>query len=252
MKLGSSGFLVGSTGWDGRSREPRAAPWATILWSCRDGPWGLRMRRDARMLAAPLGRPVGLGEAWEVSRTWSGEVEGGRGEPRAGVARRRGHAVPCPECGVPCGVHDARERTWRHLDIWQSGTYVHCAVPRTDCPEHGAGTVPVPWEVRPNSHLAALLGAQVLAARVRGSTVKAVAEAPVGDDRGPRDMLGRAVAQARGSADYSGVRRVGTGETSRPGGHTHIPAMPGPDGRRCARRGGRQRLGTAPRTRDRT
>ena len=33
------------------------------------------MRRDARMLAAPLGRPVGLGEAWEVSGTWSGEVE---------------------------------------------------------------------------------------------------------------------------------------------------------------------------------
>ena len=34
------------------------------------------MRRDATMLAAPLGRPVGPGEAWEVSRTWSGEVEG--------------------------------------------------------------------------------------------------------------------------------------------------------------------------------
>ena len=32
------------------------------------------MRRDARMLAAPLGRPVGLGEAWEVLGTWSGEV----------------------------------------------------------------------------------------------------------------------------------------------------------------------------------
>ena len=158
------------------------------------------MRQDARMLAALLGRPVGLGEAWEVSGTWFEEVEGGPDELHVRVARRRGHAVPCPECGVPCGVHDARERTWRHLDIWQSGTYVHCAVPRTDCPEHGAGTVP--WEVRPNSHLTALFEAQVLAACMRGSTVKAVAEAPVGDDRRPRDMLGRAVAQARGSATW--------------------------------------------------
>ena len=210
------------------------------------------MRRDARMLAALLGRSMGLGEAWEVSGTWSGEVEGGPDELRAGVVRRRGHAVPCPECGVPCGARDARGRTWRHLDIWQFRTYARCAVPRTDCPEHGAGTVPVPWEVRPNSHLAALLGAQVLAARVRGSTVKAVAEAPVGDDRGPRDMLGRAVAQARGSADHPGAGRVGTGETSRPGGHTHTPTMPGPGGRRCARRGGRQRQGTAPRMCGRT
>ena len=210
------------------------------------------MRQDARMLAALFERSMGLGEAWEVSRTWSGEVEGGRGELHAGVARRRGHAIPCPECGVPCGVHDTRERIWRHLGIWQSGTYVHCAVPRTDRPGHGVRTVPVPWEVRPNSHLAALLGDRVLAARARGRAAEAVAEAPVGDDHGPRDMLGRAVAQARGSADHSDAGRVGTGETSRAKGHTYISTMPGPDGRRCARRGGRQRQGTAPRTRDRT
>ena len=202
------------------------------------------MRQDARMLAALFGRSMGLGEAWEVSGTWFEEVEGGPDELHAGVARRRGHAVPCPECGVPCGVHDARERTWRHLDIWQSGTYVHCAVPRTDCPEHGVRTVPVPWEVRPNSHFTALFEAQVLAACMRGSTVKAVAEALGEDDRRLWDMLGRAVAQARGSADYSGVRRVGTGETSRSRGHTYISTMLDLDGRRCARRGRRKRLGS--------
>ncbi len=191
------------------------------------------MRRDARMLAALFERSMGLGEAWEVLGTWSGEVGGGPDEPRAGVARRRGHAVPCPECGVPCGVHDARERTWRHLDIWQSGTYVHCAVPRTDCPEHGVRTVLMPWEVRPNSHFTALFEAQVLAARVRGRAAGAADGAPVGDDRRPRDMLGRAVAQARGSADYSGVRRVGIDETSRSRGHTYISTMLDLDGRRC-------------------
>ena len=191
------------------------------------------MRQDARMLAALFGRSMGLDDAWEVSGTWFEEVEGGPDELHAGVARRRGHAIPCPECGVPCGVHDARERTWRHLDIWQSGTYVHCAVPRTDCPEHGVRTVPVPWEVRPNSHFTALFEAQVLAACMRGSTVKAVAEALGEDDRRLWDMLGRAVAQARGSADYSGVRRVGIDETSRSRGHTYISTMLDLDGRRC-------------------
>ena len=191
------------------------------------------MRRDARMLAALFERSMGLGEAWEVSETWFEEVEGGPDELHVRVARRRGHAVPCPECGVPCGVHDARERTWRHLDIWQSGTYVHCAVPRTDCPEHGVRTVLMPWEVRPNSHFTALFEAQVLAARVRGRAAGAADGAPVGDDRRPRDMLGRAVAQARGSADYSGVRRVGIDETSRSRGHTYISTMLDLDGRRC-------------------
>ena len=167
------------------------------------------MRRDARMPAAPLGRPVGPGAAWEVSETWSGEVGGGPGELHVRVARRRSHAVPCPGCGVPCGARDARERTWCHPGVWQSGTHARRAVPRTDCPGHGAGTVPAPWEVRPSPRLAALLGDRALAARVRGSTVKAVAEAPVGDDRRPRDMLGRAVAQARGPADHPGAGRAG-------------------------------------------
>ena len=191
------------------------------------------MRRDARMLAALFERSMGLDDAWEVSGTWSGEVEGGPDELHVRVARRRGHAIPCPECGVPCGARDARGRTWRHLDIWQFRTYVHCAVPRTDCPEHGAGTVPVPWEVRPNSHFTALLGDRVLAARVRGRAAEAVAEALGEDDRRLWDMLGRAVAQARGSADYSDVRRVGIDETSRAKGHTYISTMLDLDGRRC-------------------
>ncbi len=204
------------------------------------------------MLAAPLGRPVGLGEAWEVLGTWSGEVGGGPDEPRAGVAGRRGHAVPCPGCGVPCGARDARERTWRHPGVWQSGTCARRAVPRTDRPGHGAGTVPVPWEVRPNSRLAALLGDRALAARARGSTAEAADGALGEDDRRLWDMLGRAVAQARGSATTRAPGARGTGETSRSRGHTYIPAMLGPGGGRCARRGRRRRPGTAPRTCDRT
>ena len=205
------------------------------------------------MLAALLGRSMGLGEAWEVSRTWSGEVGGGPDEPRAGVAGRRGHAVLRPKCGVPCGARDARERTWRHPGVWQSGTHARRSVPRTDRPEHGAGTVPVPCEVRPNSHLAALLGDRVLAARVRGRAAGAADGALVGDDRGPRDMLGRAVAQARGSADHPGAGRAGHRRDQPPGGTPTHPPCPAPaaGGAHGAADGG-DRQDTAPRTCDRT
>jgi transposase len=191
------------------------------------------MVQDAGMLAALFERSMGLDDAWEVTGTWFEEVEGGSDELHVRVARRRGRAVPCPECGRRCGVHDTRERTWRHLDIWQFRTYVHCAVPRTDCPEHGVRTVLMPWEVRPNSHFTALFEAQVLAACMRGSTVKAVAESLGEDDRRLWDMLRRAVGQAREAADYSGVRRVGVDETSRAKGHTYISTMLDLDGRRC-------------------
>lgn len=49
------GVLVGRTGRDGRLRGPRVASWVTALRPCRDGPWGLRMRRDARAFAALRG-----------------------------------------------------------------------------------------------------------------------------------------------------------------------------------------------------
>lgn len=179
------------------------------------------MARDVSMLAALFERSMGLDDTWEVTETWFEKVEGGADELHVRVSRVRGKAVPCPECGRRCGVHDTRERTWRRLDIWQFVTYVHCAVPRTDCPEHGVRTVLMPWEVRPNSHFTALFEAQVLAACMRGSTVKAVAESLGESDRRLWDMLNRAVAQARASADYSSVRRMGIDETSRAKGHTY-------------------------------
>ena len=37
------------------------------------------------------------------------------------------------------------ERSWRHLDTMQFETIVKGRVPRSDCPVHGAKTIPVPW-----------------------------------------------------------------------------------------------------------
>ena len=52
------------------------------------------------MPAGLFERSTGLGDAWEAADVWL-EPHGGADELRAGVARRRGAAVPRPVCGAP-------------------------------------------------------------------------------------------------------------------------------------------------------
>lgn len=51
----------------------------------------------------------------------------------------------CPVCAQSAPKHDHRERTWRHLDIFQYAFYVTARVPRVRCQEHGLQQLPVPW-----------------------------------------------------------------------------------------------------------
>ena len=77
---------------------------------------GADMDAQAGMPAGLFERSVGPGDAWEVADAWL-EPHGGADEPHAGVARRRGAAVPRPVCGAPRGARDSRERAWRHTCI---------------------------------------------------------------------------------------------------------------------------------------
>ena len=156
------------------------------------------MDAQAGMLAMLFERSMGLGPEWEVSDVWFEQKEKGPDELHIRVAHVKGQAVECPECGRRCGIYDARERTWRHLDIWQYETIVHCAVPRADCPEHGVHTVQMPWEVRPNSHFTALFEAQVLAMAISGLTATQIASQMRMSDGTVWRMLGRAVAVTEG------------------------------------------------------
>ena len=157
------------------------------------------MEAQAGMLAGLFERSMGLGAEWKVSDVWFEEKGDAPSELHIRVAHVKGQAVECPECGRRCGTYDARERTWRHLDIWQYETIVHCAVPRADCPEHGVRTVRMPWEVRPNSHFTALFEAQVLAMALSGLTAVQIASALRMPDGAVWRMLRRAVAEADSS-----------------------------------------------------
>ena len=96
------------------------------------------MDAQAGMLARLFERSMGLGDEWEVSDVWFEERGGAQDELHAGVAHRKGQAAECPVCHRKRGTYDTRERTWRHLDIWQYETIVHCpcrgpTAPRTAC-----------------------------------------------------------------------------------------------------------------------
>jgi len=57
-----------------------------------------------------------------------------------------GSKYPCAKCGkTNCSVHDTIKRTWRHSDLFQFKTYIHCRVPRTKCEDCGVKQVKVPW-----------------------------------------------------------------------------------------------------------
>ena len=99
---------------------------------------------QAGMLARLFKRSMGLKDEWEVTGVWFKEREGAQSELHVRVAHRRGQALECPVCHRMCGTCDTRERTWRHLDIWQYETIVHCALPRADCPKDGVHATRMP------------------------------------------------------------------------------------------------------------
>lgn len=185
------------------------------------------MGHGDEMLAEVFSQSLGLGPGWEVAGAEFAEVGPGPAdrELRVRVARRPGAAVPCPCCGRPCGVHDTREREWRHLDIWQFRTVVSCAVPRVDCPECGVRTAAVPWEAREGRHFTAHFEAQVLLMVMSGMTVSAVARALREPDTKLWRLVVSASSEARAAADHSSVRAVGVDETSCRRGQSYVTSF---------------------------
>lgn len=57
----------------------------------------------------------------------------------------RGSRFACPVCGVTdCPAYDTEDKTWRHLNFFQHGAYLHARVPRVNCKTCGVKRVSVP------------------------------------------------------------------------------------------------------------
>lgn len=89
------------------------------------------------------GQLLGVESPWQVREV---KLEMAQKRVEIEMGWTAGEALHCPECGRECGMKDyAAERRWRHLDVMRFETVLRCRVPRSECPEHGAKTLRVPW-----------------------------------------------------------------------------------------------------------
>jgi len=127
----------------------------------------------------------------------------------------------CPECGAEgCGIHDRRERTWRHLNFWQYQTLIHAKVPRVRCAECGVHQVEVPW-ARPGSGFTLLFEAFVLEL-IRHMPVSNAADLVGENDKRIWTIIEHYVDKAYQQSKWEKVERVAIDETSRRKGHTYV------------------------------
>ena len=96
---------------------------------------------------------LGIESPWRVDRV---ELAPDQQEVHIYLEHKADIAWQCPQCGHECTLHDHQpERRWRHLDTCQYRTILHASPPRSDCPEHGALRVKLPW-AEPSSRFTAL------------------------------------------------------------------------------------------------
>ncbi len=132
-----------------------------------------------------------------------------------------GSLFVCSVCGrADCKAYDTQQATWRHLNFFQHEAYLHARVPRANCPDCGVKRVSVPW-ARPDSGFTQLFEALVMA-MVKEMPVNAVADIVGEHDTRLWRIIHYYVENARGSADYSLLTKLGLDETSAKRGHDYV------------------------------
>jgi len=127
----------------------------------------------------------------------------------------------CPACGQPCPLYDHQpERRWRHLDTCQYQTILHAEPPRSNCAEHGARAVKLPW-AEPSSRFTALFE------RLAIDWLKAASQKAVGDQLGlswdeVHAIQERAVQRGLTRRQAEPIERLGVDEKSFTKGHHYF------------------------------
>lgn len=168
------------------------------------------MEEHDEVLCAHYGRMLGLVEGWKVTRV-NLEVMERRLELGVEWTEKGAH---CPECGKQCARYDhAPERRWRHLDAMGFETQIVSRTPRANCPEHGIGTMAVPWA---GKHGRFTLAFEALAIKVMlcCQSVTAAREILGLSWDGVQSIIDRAVERGMDRRRLEGITAVGMDEKS--------------------------------------
>jgi len=142
------------------------------------------------------------------------------------------HQVECPECGKTCSIRDHREeRRWRHLDTMQFQTIIKSRVPRSDCPDHGAKTIDVPW-AGPNSRFTLLFERMAIEVMIAAKSIKEAAKLLRISWDQVHAIQARAVARGLLRREVDEISHVGIDEKSFLKGHKYASLMVDIDGER--------------------
>lgn len=163
-------------------------------------------------------RALGLEKNWQVIKIDFSEVDH---ELHLYLDFPRGSRFKCPKCGrVDVTAYDTNEKHWRHLDFFQHKAYLHCPVPRIDCPDCGIKTVDLPW-ARPNSGFTLLFEALIMTLS-REMPVSALSRLVDEHDTRIWRVIQHYVAETRKKELYFEVNKVGIDETARKRGHHYV------------------------------
>ena len=131
----------------------------------------------------------------------------------------------CPQCDAVCNVYDqSAQRSWRHLDTMQFGTYLHSKSPRVKCKEHGVKTMSLPWA---DKHSGFTLMFEAFAIRVlQASRSTQDAGRLLGVNwHQLQNIMDRAVARGLARRENEEVAWIGMDEKSFRKGHNYISVI---------------------------
>ena len=163
---------------------------------------------------------LGLTGPWTVESVLLNE-RAGRVEVL--IVYDEGATLKCPDCRKPAKRHDARRRTWRHLDTCQYQTLVTAEIPRVHCPLHGVHQLPVPW-AEPNSRFTALFEAVVIGWLLEASISAVARRMKLSWDQAD-GIMSRAVDRGLARRSLRGLRRLGVDEVSSKRGHRYLTVV---------------------------
>jgi transposase len=170
--------------------------------------------RDTELFQAALGLP----SPWIVLRS---EFDPDQKQLDLHIGFARGSRFACPACGAEgCGVHDVREKEWRHLNFFQHKTVLKASIPRVSCDKCGVKQVSPPW-ARTGSGFTLLFEAFLLS-MVKAMPVANVAEIVDEHDTRLWRVLDHYVSRAVEGLDLSEVEQIAADETSARRGHDYI------------------------------